>query len=69
MGLEKKMIYRLRKTKYMVINMGKESEKVYNRRKSKRRNSSRNRYLQVPGKGKQQIRKLERSYTRIKYKM
>ena len=55
MGLEKKMIYRLKKTKYMVINMGKESEEVYNRRKSKRRNSSRNRYLQVPGKGKQKL--------------
>ena len=31
----------------MVINMGKKVRRI-NRRKSKRRNSSRNRYLQVP---------------------
>ena len=37
-----------------------------NRGKSKRRNSSRNRYLKLPRNGSQQMRKLERSYTRIK---
>ena len=45
MEIEKKMIYRLKKTKYMVINMQSEHGKGTrrsNRRKSKRRNSSRN---------------------------
>ena len=31
------MIYGLKNNKYMVINMGKEPEEVYTRRKSKRR--------------------------------
>ena len=62
MEIEKKIIYGLKKTKYMVINTGKEPEEVI----EERRNSSKNRYLQVPRNGNQQIRKLERSYTRIK---
>ena len=62
MEIEKKIIYGLKKTKYMFINTGKEPEEVTEERK----NSSKNRYLQVPRNGNQQIRKLERSYTRIK---
>ena len=43
MEIEKKMINRLKKTKYMVTNTGKKNYKRGNRRKSQRRNSSRNR--------------------------
>ena len=48
MEIENKMIHELKKTKYMVINSGKEKEAIdtrSNSRKSKRRYSSRNRYL------------------------
>ena len=51
MEIEKKMIYGLKKTKYMVINTAKEPEEVI--KESKTRNSSRNRYLEVPRNGNQ----------------
>ena len=54
MEIGKKMICGLKKTKYMVINTHSEHGKGTrrsNRRKSKRKNSSRNRYLQVPRNG------------------
>ena len=69
MEIEKITIYGLKKTKYMTINTGKEPEELEDkgtRRQIKRRNSSRNRYLQVPRNGYQQIRELQRSYNSVK---
>ena len=48
------MIYGLKKTKYMVINTGKELKQTEET------------YLQVSRNGNQQMRKLEKSYTRFK---
>ena len=65
MEIGKKMICKLKKTKYMVITTGKKPRRI-NSRKSKRRNSSRNRYLQALTNSNHQIRKLGRSCTRVK---
>ena len=62
------MIHGLKKTKYMVINTGMEPEEVIEER-VKEGLVQETDNVQVPRNDNQQIKKLERSYTRIKYKM
>ena len=64
MEIEKKIIYGLKKTKYMVINTGKEPEEIIERVKEGIvQETDIYKYLGMVIK---QVRKLQSSYTRIK---